>query len=137
MIRNAFAVLAGYIVGSSINMALIQLNMQKLYPPAEGIDVSDPAQFNSYIATLPGAAFLVILAAHLAQSFVGAWIAARLGTSHTMILAMSIGVLSLAGGIMAMTMIEGPAWLMIELPLYLVVAWAAGNIELKRRATLT
>jgi len=30
-------------------------------------------------------------------------------------------------------MIEGPAWLMIELPLYLVVAWAEGNMEIKRR----
>lgn len=134
MIRNAVAAIVGYIVGSTINMGLIQLNMQVLFPPAPGIDVSDPLQFNGYIATLPSVAFLVVLVAHLGQSFVGAWVAARLGASHPMILAMSIGVLSLAGGIIAMTMIEGPAWLMIELPLYLVVAWAAGNMEIKRRA---
>ena len=134
MIRNAVAVMTGYIVGSVINMALIQLKILVLFPPAEGIDVGDIVQYNSYIATLPTAAFLFIVAAHLSQSFVGAWITARLSASHTMILAMGIGVLSLAGGIMSMTMIEAPAWLMIELPLYLVVAWAAGNGELKRRA---
>ena len=134
MIRNAVAVMTGYIVGSVINMALIQLKILVLFPPAEGIDVGDIVQFNRYIATLPTEAFLFIIAAHLSQSFVGAWITARLSSSHTMILAMGIGVLSLAGGIMSMTMTEGPAWLMIELPLYLVVAWAAGNGELKRRA---
>ena len=127
------AVLAGYVVGSTINMALIQLKIQKLYPPAEGIDVADPAQLNSYHATLPGAAFLLIMFAHLAQSFTGAWVAARFSESHTMILALSIGVLSLAGGIMAMTVTEGPGWLLFELPLYLVLAWAAGKMELNRR----
>ncbi len=39
-----------------------------------------------------------------------------------MLLAMIIGVLSLASGIMAMMMVEGPDWMIIELPHYLVVA---------------
>ena len=33
-----------------------------------------------------------------------------------------------------MTMVQGPAWMAIELPLYLVVAWIAGRMEQKRRA---
>jgi hypothetical protein len=33
-----------------------------------------------------------------------------------------------------MTIIEGPDWMMIELPLYLVAAWLAGRLEQKRRA---
>ena len=57
----------------------------------------------------------------------GAWVAARLGTSHRMKLAMIVGTVSLICGIMAMTMIDGPDWLVIELPLYLVVAWIAGR----------
>ena len=76
----------------------------------------------------------MVLVAHLGQSFVGGWVAARLSSSHAMALAMIIGVLSLAGGIANMVQIPGPTWLMIELPLYLVVAWLAGRIELKRRA---
>ena len=94
-----------------------------------------PEQFNAYIAGLPVAAFLVVMLAHLGQSFVGAWIAARWGESRPMLLAMIVGALSLAGGIAAMMMISGPDWLMIELPLYLVVAWLAGNMEQKRRAS--
>lgn len=46
---------------------------------------------------------------------------------------MIIGVLSVAGGVMVM-MIEGPAWMAIELPLYLVVALFAGRLEQKRRS---
>ena len=39
----------------------------------------------------------------------------------------------LAGGIMNMMQIQGPSWMVIELPLYLVVAWLAGSIEQRRR----
>jgi hypothetical protein len=90
--------------------------------------------YMAYIATLPVLVFVVIIGDHLIQSFVGGWMAARLGHSHPMILAMTIGVLSLLGGIAAMVMIAGPAWLVIELPLYLAVAWGAGRLEENRRA---
>ena len=59
-------------------------------------------------ATLPTLASLreqgarMVLAAHLGQSFVGGWVAARLGSSKPMLLAMIVGLASLAGGIMAM-----------------------------------
>ncbi len=44
-----------------------------------------------------------------------------------------MGVASLAGGLMNMMTIESPDWMYIELPLYLVVAWLAGRLEVKRR----
>jgi nitrate/nitrite transporter NarK len=115
-------------------MALIMLNAEVLFPMPPGTDMNDPDQFNAYIDTLPTLAFFVVILAHLGQSFVGGWVAARLGASRPMLLAMIIGVLSLAGGIMAMMMIAGPAWMAIELPLYLVVAWFAGRLEEKRRS---
>ena len=62
------------------------------------------------------------MVAHLGQSFTGAWLAARLAVSHRMPLAMVVGTVALIGGGMAMFMIDGPGWLVIELPLYLVVA---------------
>ena len=127
MVRNILAVIVGIFVGMAVNMALIQLNSLVLFPMPPGANMNDPAQFNAYIAELPHTAFILVLLAHLGQSFVGAWIAARLGTSHRMMLAMIVGTVSLLGGVMAMTMIDGPAWLVIELPLYLVVAWLAGK----------
>ena len=53
-----------------------------------------------------------------------------------MILAMVVGVVSLAGGVMMMTSVDGPAWMVIELPLYLVVAWLAGRMEVCRLASV-
>ena len=134
MARNIGAVIAGLIVGSIVNMALVLLNTLVLYPMPEGTDMYDPEQMNAYIATLPATAFLVVLVAHLGQSFVGGWVAARLGASHVMHLAMIVGVLTMLGGIYNLTQVDHPAWLYVEIPLYLVVAWFAGRIEQKRRA---
>lgn len=106
----------------------------------EGLNIFDStqvAEFNAFLATLSGnpTPFVVVLLAHLGQSFVGGWVAARLGASRPMLLAMIVGTVSLALGIMAMQSItEGPDWMVVELPLYLVVAWLAGRIEQKRRA---
>ena len=47
---------------------------------------------------------------------------------------MIVGVFSLAGGIIVMMMIQGPNWMLVELPLYLVVAWLAGRLEQQRRS---
>ena len=134
MIRNIVAVIAGLVVGMLVNMALVLLNVYVFFPMPPGTDMADPEQFNAYIATLPTVAFFVVLAAHLGQSFVGGWTAARIGSSRPMMLAMIVGVGTLAGGIINMMTVKGPTWMYIELPLYLVVAWFAGRIELKRRA---
>ena len=115
-------------------MGVIQLNMHVLFPMPAGMDMNDPEQFNAFIATLPTLAFLVVMVAHLGQSFVGGWVAARLGSSRPMLLAMIVGGLSLAGGIAAMMMFDGPGWMIVELPLYLVVAWLAGHLVQRGRA---
>jgi len=134
MVRNILAVLAGLAAGMATNMALVMLNAYVLFPMPEGTDMNDPAQMNAYIATLPATAFIVVLAAHLGQAFVGGWTAARLSASKPMLLAMIVGVLSLLGGIANMQQIDHPAWMYVELPLYLVVAWVAGQLERRRRA---
>ncbi len=136
MIRNILAVIAGLAVGMAVNMALVMLNYSVLFPMPDGIDMFDPEQMKAYIATLPTSAFLVVLAAHLGQSFCGGWVAARLGASQPMLLAMAVAVLSLGGGIMNMMTIDGPAWMFIELPLYLAVGWLAGRMEVNRRAAV-
>ena len=134
MFRNILAVVAGTAVGMAVNMALIMLNSKVLFRMPAGTDMYDPVQMNAYIASLPVAAFLVVIAAHLGQSFVGGWTAARLGASNPLVLAMIVGVFSLIGGLANMMQLEHPTWMYIEVPLYLVVAWAAGQLEIKRRA---
>ena len=142
MIRNIVAVIVGLFVGVAVNMALIMLTLimlngylPVLFPMPSGMDMNDPAQLNEYLATLPTAVLLVPLAALIGQSFVGGRVAARLGSSRPILLAMIVGLCSLTGGAYMMTTVHGPIWMVIELPLYLVVAWLAGRMEVNRRAT--
>jgi len=128
--RNVLAVVAGFAVGMIANWSILMFNG----PMPESVDPGDPEQMNAWVATLPTTALLVVVAAHLAQSYMGGWVAARLSASRPMLLAMIVGVVSLAGGIYMMTIIDGPKWMVIELPLYLVVAWLAGRTEVRRRA---
>ena len=134
MMRNILAVFAGLVVGSFLNMGIIQLNTLVLFPAPEGMDMSDTEQLAAHIATLPAAAFVVVIAAHLTQAFAGGWVAARLAASQPRRLAMVVGALSLVGGVAAFFMFESPTWMLVELPLYLAVAWAAGTLEVARRA---
>ncbi|MCH2102245.1 MAG: hypothetical protein MK209_10030 [Planctomycetes bacterium] len=134
MIRSILVVIFGLAVGMGVNMALVMFNAYVLFPMPAGTDMNDPDQLNAYIAILPTPGFFVVMAAHLGQSFVGGWVAARLGSSSPMMLAMTVGMVSLVGGIMMTMNVEAPTWTMIELPLYLVVAWQAGRIEVNRRA---
>lgn len=136
MIQNTLAVVVGLIAGMAVNMSLIMLNGRVLFPMPPGMDMKDTEQMNAYVATLPTIALLVVIIAHLGQSFVGAWVAARVGASSPMVLAMIVGAGSLAGGIMMMMSVKGPKWMAIELPLYLVVAWLAGQMEVQRQLKL-
>ena len=135
MLRNIGAVIAGLIVGMALNMALIMVNLIP-FPMPEGLSMQDQEGFSAWAKTLPETAFILPMVAHLAQAFFGGWVAARLGASAPLRLAMIIGVGSLLGGIYNAVSLEIPTWMWIEMPFYLVFAWMAGNIEVKRRAAL-
>ena len=109
-------------------MALITLNSKVLYPAPAGLDVKDRPAFQAYIDTLPAPAFLVVMTAHLGQAFIGGLVAAWLGATAPITLAMIVGGLSLLGGAMMMRIVKGPKWMRIELPLYPVVAYLAGSL---------
>lgn len=133
MWRNVGAVLLGLIVGSMANMAIVMVNFQ-IFPMPEGMDQNDPAAMTEYISGLPTAAFLVAIAAHMAQAGLGGWVAARVGASRPVVLALVVATLTLVGGVANLLMIGGPAWMWVEVPLYLLVGWGVGTLEARRRA---
>lgn len=133
MFRNVIAVIVGLAVGMMVNMALVLLNLG-LHPMPEGVNFDDPEGVKAYFATLPLMAYLIVLLAHLGQSFVGGLVAALISATRPMLVAMIVGVLSLIGGLINMTDMPLPMWMWIEIPLYLVVSWAAGSIVVNRRA---
>ena len=135
MIRNIIAVVVGVIVGMVFNMAVVILNTAVLFPVPEGFNWNDPEAVGAYFTDLPLTAFLVVLVAHLGQAFFGGLVAALISRNAAMTVAMIIGVLSMLAGIANMMMVPNPAWMWIEVPLYLVAAWLAGRIVLAVKST--
>ena len=82
----------------------------------------------------------------LARSFSGAWVAARLGSSRPMLLAMIVGMISLVGGAVTQVDLMSARYIVgggifsflaiLSILLHLGAAWLAGFIEQKRRAVL-
>ena len=133
MLRNLLAIPIGIAVGMAVNMAFVSLNVS-LFPMPEGVSFEAPEGMAAYMATLPIAAFALILVAHLGQAFVGGWVAARLSTRRPLVNALIVGALSMIAGLLNMLNMPLPAWMWVEMPLYLVAAWGAGRLELWRRA---
>jgi hypothetical protein len=132
MIRNVIAVLVGLFVGMAANMAVVQLNLL-MFPLPEGVSWTDDAELIAWIETLPQSAFVLVLVAHLAQSFCGGLIAGFIAKRNVMQIAMTVGILTSIGGLVNLLRIPAPFWFWIELPLYLIVAWAGAKIVLRIR----
>ena len=133
MLRAILAVMVGLIAGMIFNMAMVVLNTT-LHPMPEGVDFNDAEGMKAYFATLPVIAFVLILVAHVGQAFVGGLVAAVIGRNATIAVAMTVGLLSMVGGILNMMSMPLPGWMWIEMPLYPVAAWFAARLVLARRA---
>jgi nitrate/nitrite transporter NarK len=133
MLRNIGAVILGLLVGSALNMGLVMANMS-LFPGPEGLDFDDAQAMAEYISGLPQSAFVLPLLAHVGQATLGGWVAARVGASRPMLLALIVGALTMVGGIMnMMNFPDAPVWMWVEFPLYLALPAAVGQMEKRRR----
>ena len=109
ILRNLLAVIAGLVVGSVVNMAIISVG-SIVIPPPTGVDMSDMDKFAENIKLLEPANFIAPWLAHALGTLVGAFTAAKVAAGHKMKLALGIGVFFLLGGIMMVSMVGGPVW---------------------------
>lgn len=127
--RNVLAVLAGIVVGSAVNMALVTLGPQLIAPPA-GADVTIAEGLRRAMHLFQPRHFIMPFLAHALGTLAGALAAHMIAASHKAPVACAIGVLFLCGGIAASVMIPAPTWF-IALDLvaaYLPMAWLAVRI---------
>ncbi len=104
------AVVAGAVVGGMVNMGLI-LAGSKLLPPPSGVDVNDVASIDAHIGEYSVAQLLSPFAAHALGTPAGALVAALVAPESRLRVALTVGLLFLAGGIMAVSMIpSAPLW---------------------------
>ena len=147
MLRNVIAVIIGIIAGLAAYMGTFILLDGLSGKPAEGVELffrfiqgQIPADVIFLLFFMGG--FVVVPLV----SFCGARVAARLGSSRPMLLAMIVGIISLVAGavmqvdIMAFEYIGYGGTLsflaILSTLLQLGAAWLAGFIEQKRRAAV-
>lgn len=129
MLRNVVAVVAGIVIGSAVNIALIALGPSLIAPPA-GADMSTAEGLSRAMHLLEPRHFVMPLLAHALGTLAGALAAWLIAASHKARFAYAIGVVFLCGGIAASFMIPAPAWFIALdlLAAYLPMAWLAVRI---------
>ncbi len=134
IVRNVLAVIAGFMVGSFVNMALIQIGA-KVVPPPEGFLAGDMESMKAAARLLEPKHFVFPWLAHASGAFVGAFLAHVLAGSARAALGYALGGFFLLGGIMAATMIPAPTWfLVLDLGgAYLPMAWLANRLGARVR----
>lgn len=132
ILRNILSILAGFIGGSAVNMALISAS-GSIIPPLEGADLSTNEGLIASIHLFEPKHFIMPFLAHALGTFAGAYLAARIAASHKMTFALVIGFLFLLGGIGAVYMIPAPLWYdVIDLVLaYIPMAFIAGRLAIR------
>lgn len=129
LLRNILAVVAGLLIGGSVNMALIALS-PSLIPPPSGVDVGDPDSLAAAIHLFEPRHFVMPFLAHALGTLVGAFAAYLIAGSFKASFAYAIGLIFLCGGVAAAFMIPAPVWFIaLDLLLaYLPMAWLAAWI---------
>ena len=113
ILRNILAVIAGIIIGSLVNMALIIIGGNIIEAPG-GCDMSTMSQqelmdcLKAAIPSFEFKHFVFPFLAHALGTLVGAFVAAKIAATKQKVFALVIGVWFLIGGIMNVASLGGP-----------------------------
>ena len=129
ILRNILAVIAGIVVGSLVNMGLINIS-SSVIPLPEGVDMSTPEGLKAGVHLFEPKQFIFPFLAHALGTLTGAFVAAKLAANNKMKFALGLGVFFLIGGITAVYMIPAPMWFnILDLVVaYIPMAWLGGKL---------
>lgn len=133
VIRNILAVIVGFLVGSAVNIAIVNFG-PTIIPMPEGADVSTPETLKASMQLFSPQHFIAPFLAHALGTLVGAFIASVIAASHNFKLALAIGVFFLLGGITMVFLVGGPIWfIVLDLAIaYLPMAWLGWKLSNKK-----
>lgn len=107
MLRGIAGVIAG-LVAAWLPVALTEVVNRHLWPPPAGVDMRERSEMFRYVATLPTAAFVLVLGGWLVGTLLGAWLAAKIGRSP--VPAYILGAILVTAGIVNTIVIPQPHW---------------------------
>lgn len=129
IVKNILAIIAGAVIGSAVNMGIIQIS-GSIIPPPEGTDTSTMEGLKSAMQLFETKHFIFPFLAHALGTFVGAFLTALIAATHKMKFALVIGAFFLMGGIVMVFSVPSPTWFIIlDLAIaYIPMAWIGGKL---------
>ena len=123
-LRMLLAVVAGFVLGSIVNMALITVTGGPIPPPA-GADVSTLDGLKASLHLFEARHFVFPFLAHALGALTGALLACWLAPGKSPVAAYIVGGLFLLGGLANAFILPGPLWFIavVVLLAYLPAAW--------------
>jgi hypothetical protein len=109
IIKYIIAVIVGIVVGSGVNMGLVNIG-PSIIPLPEGADISTMEGLAKSMPLFSPANFLFPFLAHALGTLVAAFVTAKIADSHEMRFGIGFGVIFLLGGITMAIMVGGPIW---------------------------
>lgn len=123
IVRNILAVIAGLFIGSTVNMGIVNISDSIISVPV--VDPGDMVSLKESMHLFEPKHFIMPFLAHALGTLVGAFVASLIAKTHKLILALSVGIFFLIGGIMVSFMLPSPMWFtFIDLVFaYLPMSW--------------
>jgi len=109
ILKNILAVVAGAVIGSFVNIMLVNLGPMVI-PPPEGADITTMEGLEATMHLFEPQHFIFPFLAHALGTLVGAVVAAMIAANRKQTYAIAIGVFFLAGGILNVLWLPSPAW---------------------------
>ena len=109
-LRLILALLAG-ILAAFITVMLVETVGHAIYPTPQGLDMNDPAALRTYVEALPLGAKLFVLAAWLAGSADGVFVACLVARRRYRLCATLVAALLLLATATNLWLIPHPLWL--------------------------
>lgn len=133
IVRNILAVVAGVIIGSVVNMGIIQIGGSIISPP-EGADVTTMEGLKASAHLFEPRHFIMPFLAHAIGTLVGAIVAGLIAVSHKMKFALGIGAFFLIGGTVMVFSLPSPAWFnaLDLIGAYIPMGYLGGKIALRK-----
>jgi len=129
IIRNILAVVAGFVVGSIVNSALVNLGPSLIALP-EGADITSMEGLKESMNLFKPANFLFPFLGHAVGTLLGAFTAVKIAVSHKKKIGLGMGALFFLGGVAAVVMLGGPTWFKaLDLIMaYFPMAWLGSKL---------
>jgi hypothetical protein len=130
IVRNVLAVIAGLVIGSIANIAIVMVGGLIVAAPA-GVDVSNMESIKASAHLFEARHFLFPFLAHAVGALVGGLVASLAGASKRLTLALVVGGFFLLGGIAMSFVVPAPIWFIAAdiLFAYIPMAWLGWKLS--------